>query len=575
MQSASEKIDLNFELLFEAVPGLFLVLKPDAPLFTILGASNAYLQATMTQRKKICGRGLFEVFPDNPDDLTATGTNNLGNSLLRVLKSKSADAMAIQKYDIPRPASEGGGFEERYWSPLNTPVLNKKKEIVYIIHRVEDVTEFIRMQNKGAEEISVARAEIKEQSIFIKTNQQRINALLDVLLKYASLDFSKQIVISNKGDELDALAKALNLLSKELQDHIKQVEGTNLQLESVIESYKDILIFSINKDYQYLIFNNAFKSATHHAYGTNVSAGNNMLDSITNLADREKVKHNCDKALAGEAHITLEVYGDLTHYYYETRYNPIRDDKGKIIGVTIMAANITDRKRAEEQLQELNKELESFSYSVSHDLRAPLRAVDGYAKMLEEDYGGRLDEEGNRLLEVIQYNAKKMGTLIDDLLSFSRLGKKELKKTNLNMNELVEAALYEISKSTKHLAQVTIKNLHPAKGDYGLINQVVINLLSNAIKYSSKVKNPIIEISSETANEKVIYTVKDNGAGFDMRYAHKLFEVFQRLHGTNEFEGTGVGLAIVQRIMAKHGGEVFAEGEVGKGATFKFSLPIN
>ncbi len=227
------------------------------------------------------------------------------------------------------------------------------------------------------------------------------------------------------------------------------------------------------------------------------------------------------------------------------------------------------------QLEIINKELESFSYSVSHDLRAPLRAIGGYAGILEEDYGKILDEEGNRLLDAVQYNAKKMGNLIDDLLAFSRLGKKELTKTSLNMNELVEAALNELNQSIKHNATISLKYLHACKGDYGLINQVVINLLSNAIKYSAKTEKPLVEIGSEKTDTEIIYFVKDNGVGFDMRYVNKLFGVFQRLHTMDEFEGTGVGLAIVQRIMNKHGGRASAEGEKNKGAIFKFSLPLN
>ena len=568
------KTNLDFQALFEATPGLFLVLEPNAPCYTIIGVNNAYLSATMTEREKIIGRGLFEVFPDNPNDENANGTSNLGKSLQRVLQKKAADKMAIQKYDIPRPLSEGGGFEERYWSPFNTPVLNDNKEVVYIIHCVEDVTEFINVQKKGVEEIDAAHAEIKEQSALINNNQKRINTILDTLVKHTALDFSQQITTLNKGDQLDAVAKSLNILSRELQNRIKEVESTNLQLESVIESYKDILIFSIDKDYKYQVFNQAFKEATLNAYGTEVSLGMSMLDSITNIDDKKKAKTNCNKALKGEAHITMEVYGDIIHHYFETRYNPIFDSEGKVIGVTVMSANVTERKRAEEQLIELNKELESFSYSVSHDLRAPLRAVDGYARILEEDYGIHFDAEGKRLLEVIKYNAKKMGNLIDELLSFSRLGKKDLKKTDLNMNELVEAALYEIEKSTSHNAVVKIEKLHPVKGDYGLINQVVVNLLSNAIKYSSKVEKPFVEISAEKTDSEVVYIVKDNGVGFDMKYVDKLFGVFERLHTKDEFEGTGVGLAIVQRIIAKHGGRVFAKSEKDKGATFRFSLPI-
>ena len=374
--------------------------------------------------------------------------------------------------------------------------------------------------------------------------------------------------------EIDRAAELDNKIHQ-LKESEEKLEIQNSLLTSTITSYKDILIFSIDKKYQYLIFNEAFKAATQQAYGTQVSAGINMLDGITNEDDRKKAKDNCDRALAGEAHMTLEVYGDLARYYYETRYNPITDDSGQVIGVTVMSANVTERIRSEEQLIELNKELESFSYSVSHDLRAPLRAIDGYAGILEEDYEKILDDEGKRLLEAVKYNEKKMGNLIDDLLTFSRIGKKELTKTDLHMNELVEGALYELNKSIKHQAKVKINYLYPAKGDYGLINQVVINLLSNAIKYSAKVKEPLIEISSEKNDNEIIYSIKDNGAGFDMRYVHKLFGVFQRLHTADEFEGTGVGLAIVQRIMTKHGGKVWAEGEKNKGATFKFSLPVN
>jgi len=587
---------INFQTLFEAAPGLFLILKPDTPYFTILGASDAYLQATMTKRNHITGRGLFEVFPDNPDDDTATGTSNLRKSLERVLKNKAADKMELQKYDIQRPQSEGGGFEERHWRPLNSPVLNKKNKVEYIIHRVEDVTEFVLLNKKAEEEIKITKAESDKKTLFIKTTQTRINTILDVLIKYTKLDFSEEIATSENKDDLDAIVVGLNALREEIENHIgllkdsenkllsankelkeatEKLKTQNFLLTSTISSYKDILIFSIDTNYHYLVFNEAFSVATFQTYSTNINIGMNMLDSITNKNDRKKAKYNCDKALSGEAHVTLEVYGNLTHYYYETRYSPIFNDKGDVIGVTIMSANVTDRKRAEEQLLELNKELESFSYSVSHDLRAPLRAIDGYAGMLEEDYGKNIDEEGNRLLQAVQYNAKKMGNLIDDLLAFSRLGKKELTKTNLNMNDLVEAALYELNKSIKHNATVKINNLDAGKGDYGLINQVVINLLSNAIKYSAKVKSPLIEINSEKTETEIIYSVKDNGAGFDMRYVHKLFGVFQRLHTMDEFEGTGVGLAIVQRIMNKHGGKVSAEAEKDKGAIFKFSLPIN
>ncbi|MBK5214990.1 MAG: HAMP domain-containing protein [Flavobacteriaceae bacterium] len=241
--------------------------------------------------------------------------------------------------------------------------------------------------------------------------------------------------------------------------------------------------------------------------------------------------------------------------------NAQQDMEGKIIERTA-------------ELETANKELESFSYSVSHDLRAPLRAVNGYAQMLHEDYGTKLDEEGKRIIETIRNNAIKMGTLIDELLAFSQLGRKEVQRTKINMNELVESVLIDMDKSFAHKAEIKIGKLHQMEADYGLLRQVMLNLISNALKYSSKKEHPIIEIFSEEKQGEIVFSVKDNGAGFDMKYYDKLFGVFQRLHKQNEFVGLGVGLAIVQRVITKHAGKVWAEGKVNEGATFNFSLTI-
>jgi signal transduction histidine kinase len=225
------------------------------------------------------------------------------------------------------------------------------------------------------------------------------------------------------------------------------------------------------------------------------------------------------------------------------------------------------------ELESAIKEMESFSYSISHDLRAPLRAVDAYSKIIEESYGELFDDEGKRLLSVVQRNAKKMGALIDDLLAFSRLGRKEIHKSNVNMKQLAENVADELNIFMPNKAQIIINAIEPILADSTLMHQVWMNLLSNAIKYSIYTEQPVIEINCEKKNEKIVYSISDNGAGFDMQYVHKLFGVFQRLHAANEFEGTGVGLALVHRIITKHGGEIWANGEIGKGATFYFSLP--
>lgn len=225
------------------------------------------------------------------------------------------------------------------------------------------------------------------------------------------------------------------------------------------------------------------------------------------------------------------------------------------------------------QLEVTNKELESFSYSVSHDLRAPVRSLNGYSKILQEDYNDKLDDEGRRLLQIIQSNADKMGQLIDDLLSFSKLGKKEIMKTEINTEKLVDNVLTDIATTMPHSASIVRTQLVNTRADHALLTQVWINLLSNAIKYSSKKPSPRVEVGSYQTDDETIFYVRDNGAGFSMDYAHKLFGVFQRLHKASDFEGTGVGLAIVQRIIVKHGGRVWAEGKEGEGATFYFALP--
>jgi len=224
-------------------------------------------------------------------------------------------------------------------------------------------------------------------------------------------------------------------------------------------------------------------------------------------------------------------------------------------------------------LESANKELESFSYSVSHDLRSPLRAIDGFARILTEDHGGKLDDEGRRLLAVVRDNSQRMGRLIDDLLAFSRLGRKPLSNTLIDMKRLVEEVLEEVETPDGKTPEFAVEILPPVQGDAVLVKQVWANLLANAVKFSSKREQPVIEVSGREDGAENVYCVKDNGAGFDMQYYDKLFGVFQRLHGATEFPGTGVGLAIVQRVVTRHGGRVWAEGKVNQGAAFYFSMP--
>lgn len=253
---------------------------------------------------------------------------------------------------------------------------------------------------------------------------------------------------------------------------------------------------------------------------------------------------------------------------------------------------INERKQTEKELQKYrdhleelvkdrttnlvkaNKELESFSYSVSHDLRAPLRAIDGFTRILIEDYTSKLDKEGQRIGSVIQQNAKKMGKLIDDLLTFSRMGRTSMTVSKIDMKNMVNAIYHEMTNSEERKRiKFTIGDLPPINGDANMMHQVWTNLISNAVKFSSTKKQAVISVSFNKEVQKVIFSVQDNGVGFNMQYYEKLFGVFQRLHNENEFEGIGVGLALAKRIIERHKGEIWAKSKVGKGTTIYFSMP--
>jgi PAS domain S-box-containing protein len=226
------------------------------------------------------------------------------------------------------------------------------------------------------------------------------------------------------------------------------------------------------------------------------------------------------------------------------------------------------------QLEAANKDLEGFSYSVSHDLRAPIRAIGGFCTLLSRDHESQIDGEAQRKIKIIKDEAERMGALIDDLLAFSRLGRKALQPVDIDMAELVTNVYQRVNQNQSNGAiAFRLGSLPHATGDRSLFEQVWINLLSNAVKFSSKKTTPMIEVGAISDEREHVYFVRDNGAGFDPRYCGNLFGVFQRLHHQEEFPGTGVGLALVHRIVTRHGGRIWADAKLGEGATFHFTLP--
>ncbi len=494
----------DFRTLFESAPGSYLAL---TPALVIVAVSDAYLQATMTRREEILGRHLFNVFPDNPGDATATGVSNLRASLTRVLQHRVPDAMAVQRYDIRRPDTEGGQFEERYWSPINTPVFSPNGEIAYIIHRVEDVTE-----RKRAEET-------------IRQSEEHFRLLVAGVKDYAilMLDPDGHVVSWNAGAE--------------------RIKG--YQAGEIIGQH----------------FSRFYSPDDIHS---------------------GKPEHEL-KVAATEGRCEDEgwrVRKDGTRFWANGIITAMRDETGTLRGFSKVTRDITERKRAEEaikrfneQLLAANKELETFSYSVSHDLRAPLRSIDGFSQALLEDCGANLDEQGRGYLQRIRANSQRMAQLIDDLLNLSRMTRCNIQREPVDLSALTHAIVGELwNTAPTRPVDIVIAPGLIATGDARLLRVVLENLIGNAWKFTRKRSRARIEFGATVADSTPAYFVRDDGAGFDMAYAGKLFGAFQRLHDATEFEGTGIGLATVQRVVHKHGGRVWAESELERGATFYFTL---
>jgi PAS domain S-box-containing protein len=363
----------------------------------------------------------------------------------------------------------------------------------------------------------------------------------------------------------------------------EEVRRKNEQIESILDSITDGFI-ALDNDFCYTYVNKRMGEILHRDPDELIGKyiWSEFPDAVNSISYKA-----FNKVAAKKEYLVVEDYYEPLLLWQENHIYPSPGG-----GLSIFIRDVSARKKAERQINQLNenlekkvverttqleaanKELESFSYSVSHDLRAPLRAVNGYAMMLKEEFQDKLGEEGDRVINTIMTNARLMGQLIDDLLAFSRMGRKAMVIMQIDMDALVNVCLREVLQNQPKDYKVKVHALPPCSGDINLLRQVLLNLIGNAVKYSSKNENPVIEIGSTEEGDKHVYFIKDNGVGFDMKYSNKLFGVFQRLHSVQEFEGTGVGLALSKRIVLKHGGTIWAESAVGQGATFYFTMPV-
>jgi signal transduction histidine kinase len=816
---------VDFHVLFEKSPDVLLVLLPDAPRYTMVAATDARLAVTHTTCDTL-GRGLFEVFPDNPDDPSATGTANLRASLERVLATRAPDTMAVQKYDIRAP---DGTFEVRYWSPKNIPVLSASGEVLYILHRVEDVTDLVRAGEVGEElrgrtrdmereviarsrELADANRELRDANArlgeldtaktaffsnvshefrtpltlmlgpledvladgsaplgplqahslkLVHENALRllklVNALLDfsrleagrLRAEYAPLDLAQvtaelaamfESAAERAGIKLtidcprleepawvdrDMWEKIVsNLISNALKftfvgeiavrvredgghfvlkvidtgvgipaeefprifERFHRVagvtgrthEGTGIGLALVRElatmhggrvdvestvGRGSVFRVLIPKGSSHLpqdavsqqpVERRGGRDAVAHAIEASrwsdgsrapiaprepPDGGGSKRGSILSSAPRARVlvvDDNTDlrEYIAGllAPRYDVSTAADGLAALEQIRANPpdlvvsdvmmprldgfglVRelraDAKTGSVPVILVSARAGEesvvegidagsddylvkpfsarelqarvrthvalarfRRESIAELERANRELDAFSYSVSHDLRAPLRAVSGFAQALAEDCSDALDARGVGYVERIRDAARRMGELIDALFGLSKISRAAMSRETVDLSGLATAVVEDLRREQP--AREVAVDIAPdlvAHGDRALLRVVLANLVGNAWNYTSRTERPRIEVGCHLAEEPTFF-VRDNGVGFDMARAERLFAPFQRLHSSAEFEGTGVGLATVQRIVARHGGRVWAEAMVGRGAAFFFTLP--
>lgn len=436
----------DYRLLFESAPDPCLLLDRQ---FHMVAANKAYLEVTMTKLSDLQGHSLFEVFPDNPEDPDSTGVRNLRMSLERVLKSRVQDAMAVQKYDIPRPASEGGGFEERYWSPINTPILGPDGEVLYIIHRVQDVTDFV-LSTRRTTGTEVVTQEMRERMVPMEAESY--------------------------------------LRSREIAEINLKLKQANEELE---RNYVELL----------------------------------QLNG--------RLEQEMTARLEAEAALNL----------------------------------------ANEELHRSNQSLELFASVASHDLQEPLHTITSYTELLARRYQGQLDGKAQQYIDFILDGTRHMHRMINDLLAYSRVGTRSREFSPVDLNAVLEQVLQRLKQALeKSGATVHRRDLPQVEGDEVQLAQLFQNLLTNALKFAKKDVPPVITITCEPSREGWLIGVHDNGIGIEERFFGKIFEIFRRLHTRQEYEGTGIGLAICKRIVEHHGGRIWVESTFGEGTSFYFTL---
>jgi PAS domain S-box-containing protein len=574
----------DFRLLFESALGLYLVLSPD---FRIVAVSDAYLRATMTHREEILGRGIFEVFPDNPDDPSATGVNNLKASLERVLRHRVPDTMAVQKYDIRRPDSEGAGFEERYWSPVNSPVIGLDNELAYIIHRVDDVTEFLRLKHRETEQEQLAkklltRGEQMEAEIFLRAQEiQEVNRQL----RETNEDLHIQVAERLRAEELlrDAHEKLENRFQANSAD-LALANERMLQLAAIVESSEDAII---SRSLEGVI--TSWNGGAERLFGYLATEVVGKTDSALVPPDRsDELLSVLAKVKTGEPcspFETVRLRKDGKQIHVSVSLSPTKDREGRIVGVSAISRDISDLKHLEQQLQQIQKmeAVGKLAGGVAHDFNNLLTVISGSSAILLADV--RTDKSARELLKEIYKASQRAASLTHQLLAFSR--KQVLEPKVLDLNNIIrdaERMLNRLIGEDVSLTTVLAPDLGLVKVDPGQIEQVIMNLVVNArdaMPQGGKVtiETANVDLDGNYAQTRpevktghyVMLAASDNGCGMNEQTKSRIFEPFFTTKETGK--GTGLGLATVYGIVKQSSGHIDVYSELDLGTTFKIYLP--
>lgn len=560
-------ITVDYRALFEAVPGLYLVLLPD---LTIVAVSDAYTTATLTRREEITGKKMFDVFPDNPDDKYADGVANLRDSLDYVLKNKTAHTMAVQKYDVRK---HDGCFEERYWSPINKPILNAAGEVVYIIHRVEDVTELINRQQEQDEKDKITNdlrtktfeleAEIVKRSIEI----QNLNKELEekVAVRTAELEKVNRI-ISDYKVALDASSIVA------ITDEKGVIKAVNDNFCRISKYSREELIGADHR-----IINSGYhpKEFMRQLWQT-IASGKVWKGELRNRAK------------------------DGVNYWVDTTIVPFLNDKGKPYQYVAIRFDISPRKRAEEEIRKLYEELEikvkertlelaqalerekdlselksRFVTTAAHEFRTPLSTILSSVSLVERYLDPEHADKRTRHVERIKSSIRNLTDILNDFLSLDKLeqGKMEIESAEFGLTEFCIAVTDDLRSLLKEGQNIhyTHTGDDTVYCDKKILRNVLLNLLSNAIKYSPEGKE--IWLESEVRNCEVTIRVKDNGIGIPPEEQKHLFEKFFRARNAGEIQGTGLGLSIVRRYVDLLDGRISFSSLPGQQTVFVVQFP--